>query len=113
MNKIEHEIKRNVVSIETQNKFMKVIEDRNFRLNRENEEFEELHQFVYETKQNYYNLADENQEVRAFEMLLKVEKALHQVHHQHQQLLNKSLQLKTQVLQSAEEALYYIGVSSF
>lgn len=113
MNKIEHEIKRNVVSIETQNKFMKVIEDRNFRLNRENEEFEGLHQFVYETKQNYYNLSDENQEARAYEMLLKVEKALHQVHHQHQQLLNKSLQLKTQVLQSAEEALYYIGVSSF
>lgn len=113
MNKVEQEIKRNVVSIETQNKFMKVIDDRNFRLNRENEEFEELHQFVAETKQNYYNLSDENQEARAYEMLLKVEKELHRVHHQHQQLLNQSLQLKAQVLQSAEEALYYIGVSSF
>lgn len=113
MDKIEQEIKRNVVSIETQNKFMKVIEDRNYRLNRENEEFNELHQFVAEAKQNYYYLSDENQEAHAYEMLLKVEKALHQVHHQHQQLLNISLQLKTQVLQSAEEALYYIGVSSF
>ena len=113
MNKIEQEIKRNVVSIETQNKFMKVIEDRNYRLNRENEEFDELHQFVAEAKQNYYYLSDENQEAHAYDMLLKVEKALHQVHHQHQQLLNISLQLKTQVLHSAEEALYYIGVSSF
>ena len=113
MYKIEHEIKRNVVSIETQNRFMKVIEDRNFRLNRENEEFEELHQFVSETKQNYYHLSDENKEARAYEMLIRVEKALYQVHQQHQQLLNHSLQLKTQVLQSAEEALYYIGVSSF
>lgn len=113
MNKVEQEIKRNVVSIETQNKFMKVIEDRNFRLNRENDEFEELHQFVAETKQNYYNLSDENQEARAYEMLLKVEKELQRVHQQHQQLLNQSLQLKAQVLHSAEEALYYIGVSSF
>lgn len=113
MVKIEQEIKRNVVSMEAQNKFMKVIEDRNYRLNRENEEFEELQQFVSETKQNYYGLSDEKQEARAYEMLLKVEKALHHVHSQHQQLLNQSLLLKTQVLQSAEEALYYIGVSTF
>lgn len=113
MVKLEYEIKRNVVSIETQNRFMQVIEDRNFRLKRENEEFEALYEFVTETKENYYYQTEKNKEEKAYELLLKVEKALNSVHSQHRALLNQSFLLKKQVLQSAEESLYYVGVETF
>lgn len=111
--KLEHEVKRNVVSIETQNRFMQAIDDRNFRLHRENEEFQELQQFVNETKDNYYYQPDQTKEKKAYEYLTQIEKELSIVHGQHRALLNQSFILKREVLQAAEESLYYVGIDTF
>lgn len=111
--KLEHEVKRNIVSIETQNRFIQAIDDRNFRLNRENEEFQELKQFVNEMKANYYYQPTQNKEKEAFELLTQIEKELSLVHGQHRALLNQSLILKREVLQAAEESLYYVGIDTF
>lgn len=113
MVKLEHEIKRSIVSIETQKRFMEVIEDRNFRLTLENEEFQELQQFVSETRNNYYYQPNPEKEKEAYELLLQIEKELSIVHSQHRDLLNQSFVLKKHALEAAEESLYYIGVDTF
>lgn len=111
--KLEHDVKRNVVSMETQNRFIQAIDDRNFRLHRENEEFQELKQFVNETKANYYYQPEQNKEKKAYEYLTQIEKELSLVHGQHRALLNQSFILKREVLQAAEESLYYVGIETF
>lgn len=113
MVKLEHEIKRSIVSIETQKRFMEVIEDRNFRLGLENEEFQELQQFVSDTRNNYYYQPNPEKEKEAYELLLQIEKELSVVHSQHRELLNQSFILKKNALEAAEESLYYIGVDTF
>ena len=50
MTKLEHEIKRNIISEDTYSRYQSLLEDIYFRLSLENEEFEELHGFVRETK---------------------------------------------------------------
>ncbi|NSL52788.1 replicative DNA helicase [Calidifontibacillus erzurumensis] len=112
MLQLEHEIKRNIISLETQNRFLQVIEDRNYRLQLENEEFQELQQFVKETKQMLY-YQTERQEKDAYDLLLQIEKELSLVHSQHRDLFNQGLLLKKHALEAAEEALYYVGVDQF
>lgn len=112
MKQLEQEIKRNIISLETQNRFLQVIEDRNYRLQMENEEFEELQQFVKETKQMLY-YQPERQEKEAYDLLLQIEKELSLVHSEHRNLFNEGLVLKKQALEAAEEALYYVGVDHF
>lgn len=50
MIKLEHEIKRNIASEETIHRYSTLLEDIYMRLQRENDEFEELKQFVKETR---------------------------------------------------------------
>lgn len=112
LRQLEQEIKRNIISLETQNRFLQVIEDRNYRLQLENEEFQELQQFVKETKQLHY-YQSERKEIEAYEQLVQVEKELSIVHGQHRDLFNQGLILKKMALEAAEEALYYVGVDQF
>ena len=49
--RIKHEVNRNIVSNETYERYRNIIEDINNRLQRENEEFDELTVFVKETKE--------------------------------------------------------------
>lgn len=112
MRQLEQEIKRNIISLETQNRFLQVIEERNYRLQLENEEFQELQQFVKDTKQMLY-YQSEREEIEAYEMLVQIEKELSIVHSEHRNLFNQGLILKKQALEAAEEALYYVGVDQF
>lgn len=112
MEKLSHEIKRNIINMETQKRFMDVLQDRNLRLQRENTEFEELHQFIIEMKKASESTTDE-EDKRAFRMLLKIDEALMFVHEQHKQLLTHSLRLKEEALEAAEQSLYSIGVEQF
>lgn len=112
MMQLEQEIKRNIISLETQNRFLQVIEDRNYRLQLENEEFQELQQFVQETKQMLY-YEQERREKEAYEQIVQIEKELSLVHSEHRNLFNQGLVLKKRALEAAEEALYYVGVSQF
>ncbi|HDK7156408.1 TPA: replicative DNA helicase [Clostridium botulinum] len=113
MMRIKHEVNRNIVSTETYERYKNIIEDINIRLQRENEEFDELQSFVKETKEKVGNEITNDKDKKAYELIIKIDKELGQVHYDHRLLLKESIILKTSALQAAQEALYYVGIDSF
>lgn len=113
MIRIKHEVNRNIVSNETYERYKNIIEDVNMRLQRENEEFDELRAFVKETKEKMGNELLDNKEKKAYELIIEIDRELDEVHYEHRMLLKDSIVLKTTALQSAQEALYYVGIDSF
>lgn len=113
MIRIKHEIQRNIISNETYNRYKNMVEDINRRLEREEEEFGELQSFVRDTKEKLgYELKHEK-EIKTYSLILRIDKELGIVHHQHQKLLEESILLKTSALESAQESLYYVGIDTF
>lgn len=113
MVKLEHEIKRSIVSEETLKRYSSLLEDLYTRLQRENEEFNELREFVKETKMRLYSDVNVDKQQRAYEYILRIASELEKVHGDHSALLKQGMDLKNQALHSAREALYYTGLSSF
>lgn len=113
MTKIKHEVSRNIVSEETYERYKRLIEDINLRLFRENEEFDELQEFVRTTKDHLKYHIENEKDKKAYELILKIDYRLDEVHHEHRQLLQESIVLKTEALSSAQQALYFIGIDSF
>lgn len=113
MIKLEHEIKRNIVSEETFNRYQSLLDDVYYRLHRENEEFEELHTFVKETKDRLYYQDHDKKESKTYALVLQISKELENVHAEHTHLLQQSVDLKTKALRAAQESLYYVGIDSF
>ncbi|GAE25367.1 hypothetical protein JCM9140_1358 [Halalkalibacter wakoensis JCM 9140] len=111
--KIELEIKRNIVSDETFARYETLLNDIYGRLTRENDEFDELADFVTETRNHLYYQDNDKKERKAYTLLLKISKELELVHAEHGGLLNKSVHLKQTALKAAQESLYYAGVDSF
>ncbi|WP_391204637.1 replicative DNA helicase [Psychrobacillus sp. L4] len=111
--KLSHEIKRNIISEETFSRYEKLLEDILFRLKLENEEFQELHEFVKETKERLYYKDHTKKERETYILVLEISKQLDEVHAHHTSLLQKSIDLKNTALQAAEESLYYVGIDSF
>lgn len=111
--KIKYEVQRNILSEKTYERYKNLIEDINIRLKREDEEFEELKDFIDQTRDALaYDIKDEK-DVRAYEYIVKIQKELGQVHRLHRNLLQKSLELKNTTLEAAGESLYYVGIDSF
>lgn len=113
MLKLEHEIKRNIVSEETLQRYKTLLDDIYLRLSRENEEFDELRQFVRETKDRIHAEAARNKDQRPYELILRIANELESVHGEHTVLFRQSMELKAQALTAAKEALYYTGLDSF
>ncbi|MGF7046024.1 hypothetical protein J2T13_000486 [Paenibacillus sp. DS2015] len=113
MVKLAHEIKRSIVSEETLKKYSTLLGDIYTRLQRENEEFEELRDFVKETKDRIYSDTLQDKQHKAYEYILRISGELEKVHGEHTMLLQKSMQLKTGALHAAKESLYYTGMNSF
>lgn len=113
MMKLEHEIKRSIVSEETLERYSGLLDDIYTRLQRENDEFDELRQFVKETRTRLYADVNPEKQERAYEYILRIAGELEKVHAEHSGLLQKSMDLKNQALHSAKESLYYTGLSSF
>lgn len=113
MVKLEHEIKRSIVSEETLKKYSGLLEDINTRLQRENEEFDEIRQFVKDTMTRWYADMNLEKQERAYELILRIAGELEKVHAEHSDLLHRSMDLKNQALHAAKESLYYTGLSSF
>lgn len=111
--KIKNEVSRSIVSEETYKRYKRLIEDINLRLIRENEEFEELQEFVRLTKDSLKYQLDNEKDKRAYELILKIDNRLEEVHHEHSKLLQESIVLRTHALDAAQQALYYIGIDSF
>lgn len=113
MVKLEHEIKRSIVSEETLKRYSGLLDDIYTRLQRENEEFDELRQFVRDTRTRLYAAIHPDKHERAYEYILRIAGELEKVHAEHSGLLQKSMDLKNHALHSAKESLYYTGLSSF
>ncbi|WP_127579970.1 replicative DNA helicase [Paenibacillus koleovorans] len=113
MAKLEHEIKRNIVSEETLHRYKTLLDDIYMRLYRENEEFEELRQFVRETRNRTQAEAATNKDQRPYELILRISNELEKVHGEHAELFHRSMELKSQALTAAKESLYYTGLDSF
>lgn len=113
MVKIKHDINRNIVSEEAYERYKNLIEDINIRLVRENEEFDELEAFVKYTKDNMEYEARDEKEKKAYELIIKIDKELDEVHSKHRKLLKESISLKTTALEAAQESLYFMGLETF
>jgi hypothetical protein len=113
MVKLEHELKRNIVSEETFGRYKELLEDIYLRLQLENEEFEELRQFVKETKDRVHAETVRQADQRPYELILNISNELEKVHGEHSVLFHQSMQLKSHALSSAQESLYYTGLDSF
>lgn len=113
MVKLEHEIKRSIVSEETLGRYSGLLDDIYNRLQRENDEFDELRQFVKETRTRLYADINPEKQERAYEYILRIAGELEKVHAEHSGLLQQSMDLKNHALHSAKESLYYTGLSSF
>ena len=113
LSKIKSEVARSIVSEETYERYRNLIEDINSRLSRENDEFDELQEFVRQTKESLKYQLDHEKDKKAYDLILKIDKGLDLVHHEHGQLLQESIILRTGALEAAQQALYFIGLDSF
>ncbi|MFD0692602.1 replicative DNA helicase [Paenibacillus sp. GCM10027628] len=113
MVKLEHELKRNIVSEETFGRYKGLLEDIYLRLQMENEEFEELRQFVKETKDRVHAVTISQSDQRPYELILRISNELEKVHSEHSILFQQSMVLKSHALSAAQESLYYTGLDSF
>lgn len=111
--KVKQEIQRNIISDETYQRYEQTIQDVYQRLQRENEEFAELHDFVRETKDRLGYQRTDQRDDQAYQLILKIDIELGVVHHQHSRLLKQSIDLNTTVLKSARESLYFVALDSF
>lgn len=113
LSRIQQEIRRNIISNEVFERYEKLIDDIFYRLKYENEEFDELAQFVSEAKERLHYKDTIKKEADAYNYVLTISIELEKVHATHTKLLQKSIELQTTALEAAKEALYYIGVESF
>lgn len=110
---LTHELKRNITSEETFQRYSRLIGDILLRLSLEHEEFEALQEFVNETKERLYYKDHTEKEKEAYALILQISTRLEEVHHQHADLLHACTELRTNALQAAQEALYFVGIDSF
>lgn len=110
---IKHEIQRNIISDETYKRYETIVDDIHFRLNRENEEFEELKLFIGETKNRLEYEIHKDKMEKAYGLVLRIDRELGEVHYEHRNLLLESIEMKTTALNAAQESLYYVGIDSF
>ncbi|MDP4085497.1 MAG: replicative DNA helicase [Bacillota bacterium] len=113
MIKLRHEIQRTIVSEETFSRYKQLLEDIHIRLERENEEFSELRQFVRETKDRLYEKDYHQIEKKTYSYILEITNQLEEVHYEHSRLLEQSIELKNHTLKAAQESLYYTGIDAF
>lgn len=111
--KLKHEIQRSIVSEETFERFKGLLDDIYNRLEREEEEFKELQDFVKDTKDRLFAENVHQKEQKTYNYILLINRELEKVHYEHSQLLNQTLNLKNTTLITAQESLYYTGMNSF
>lgn len=111
--KLKHEIQRSIVSEETFERYKELLDDIYKRLEREDEEFKELRNFVKETRERLFAENIHQKEQRTYNYILQIIRELEKVHYDHSQLLHQTVDLKNTTLMTAQESLYYTGMHSF
>ncbi len=113
MVKIKREINRNVTSETVYESYKSLIDDINRRLEIENQEFDALRSFVVETIHRLKNDVKIEKDRLVYEKAINVGRELERVHHEHNELLAESINIKKSALIAAKESLYYVGIESF
>ncbi|MTI67186.1 MAG: replicative DNA helicase [Firmicutes bacterium] len=113
INKLKHEIQRNIMAEKTYERYKELIGDINRRLTRENEEFNEIKTFIKETKKRLGYELKLKKDQEALTYIIKIDNKLSDVHTIHNKLLQRSIELKTTTIEAAQESLYYIGIEAF
>ena len=113
ISRIRHEVQRNIVSESTYRRYRDIIEEINLRLSREDREFEELQDFVGETRERLSYERKTPKDQQTYELIVRIDAELFEVHNQHGNLFRESIELKTTALQAAQESLYFAGIDSF
>ena len=114
MQKIRTEIIGNIISDDVYQRYKGIILAVNERLEREHIEFNELVAFACETKMRYeQNMNRTEKERKLYNILLKVDTELNEVHNSHTLLLEDCIELKTVALEAAREMLYHVGIDAF
>jgi len=72
MRKVKQEIQRNIISDEAYRRYEQTIQDVHRRLQRENEEFEELLAFVHETRDRLSYEKTDRRDQKAYELILRI-----------------------------------------
>jgi hypothetical protein len=111
--RMRHEIQRNIVSEQIYQRYRDTVEEIHLRLSREDREFEELQAFVRETRERLSYERRTAKDQQTYQLIIRIDGELSQVHHQHGLLLRESIEMKTIALQAAQESLYYAGIKSF
>ncbi len=110
---LKQEIQRSIVSEETFERYKELLDDSYRRLQREDEEFKELRQFVKETKDRLYAKDIHLHEQKTYDLILTITRELESVHYDHSRLLEQTMALKNTTLITAQESLYYTGMDAF
>lgn len=107
------EIARNIISEEVHARYTRTVKAIYERLEREDEEFRELYEFVRETghKAQFGSRHEVDEEARI--KIAQVDRELREVHRLHQNLLHDTLILKNKALDAARQALFSAGVKGF
>ncbi|HHY20878.1 MAG TPA: replicative DNA helicase [Bacilli bacterium] len=113
MEKLKYEVLRNIVSESTFERYKKLLQDIQFRLSKENEEFIELERFVHETRRRLFEDDAHLDEREAYSDILEITKELEDVHNEHSKLLTQCQTLINDTLVAAQQSLYFMGVESF
>ncbi|KAB2953672.1 hypothetical protein F9B85_03365 [Heliorestis acidaminivorans] len=111
--RVSKEVKRNIISEEIYKKYEETLQDTYDRLEREDEEFQELYAFALDTKKKIELHNQSEKDEQAYKQINKVTLELSDVHSLHRLLLRELLQLKSTTLESARQALYSMGMQYF
>jgi hypothetical protein len=111
--RLSQEVSRNIISDDTYRKYANTVRETHERLEREDEEFRELYEFVNKTKLKISIELKTEKDEKAYTQIVQIVRELGEVHHTHQQLLLDALNLKNRALESAKQALYSAGLQSF
>lgn len=113
MQKMHAEILRSVISEETYERYRTLLEQVYERFEREDEEFKDLYKFVIQTKDTIYKDNMRRDQENTYNLVTQIASELEAVHYEHSRLLQKTNDLRTTALLTAQESLYTTGIKMF
>src|SRR5690625_8036386 len=110
---MENEIRRTIVSEETFDRYQRLLDETIERLEREDEEFKALQQFIRETRDLIHSGDIEEHEEKSRQLIVRIERELEAVHYEHAELISLTVNMRNTALTTSQYTLYYTGVLSF
>src|SRR5690625_3636528 len=100
---MENEIRRTIVSEETFDRYQRLLDETIERLEREDEEFKALQQFIRETRDMIYSGDIEEHEEKSRQLIVRIARELEAVHYEHAELISLTVNLRNTALTTRSE----------